>query len=406
MKAVLFVVLLTASAFAGCASDRSAAVVTFKATYSGTDGTNFTVQLDGPRPFLDSDGQLRAGYALQTGQEGSFFGLRTQVLDSTLQVWRESGCWARVDTDETCGHLQTMWVNRSKPAYGVGGLLWGEPLEAEDGRFRVLAANEPDDVELFFYEYKAGNLWPERYVRSVPMFEHEETLWSLVDVEVGEPLEGAAARLVPTSPDLPAGQLFPGADQMFLPFEFTIAAGLQALKAASSEASGILVGGCVIDVDHRPRWTPEGPFPVNPLPAMFGNDVVDSMRFGLMDSAGAATSWQVDLRRDALGEESFTATKQEYTNMGPYLRCEDRIGAVVGPDEVLAHVPRDLLQGDYTSFTATWNPCCYNNGGGHLEYAASWFEDGQPHWRSIEVDASTGLYERFTYKPGDRIDPA
>lgn len=138
---------------------------------------------------------------------------------------------------------------------------------------------------------------------------------------------------------------------------------------------------------------------------MLGNDVVGSMTFGLLDPAGAATGWDVELRRDVLGQESFTATEQEYTNMGPYLACQERVGAFVGPDEVLAHVPRDLLQGNYFAFTATWNKCCYNRGG-HLHYSVSWFEDGKPHWRSVEVDASTGHYERFTYKPGDRIDPA
>lgn len=402
----LLVAAVAAGALPGCLDDGGLPELTaFTATYERMDGSRFTVRFEEPRPLLGADGEVRLAYVSHFEQDGWPGSGSGQALDAALRPMRVERCWVW-DEGRHCGHRETDFQNGSVvPDLGIAG-PWARPdhVRKHDGLVSVEAGRE--GLSVYEYDYRPGELWPQAYVRRAADFDFEEVQWRLANVDVGPRIVGKADAwpYAPAVAEGPAPVVFPGADRMFAPFPFTVQAGVDAL-AADPDAGKALDGGCVSTVFY---WAP--PFrdgqgsllpPLQPVEE-------DRMMFTVHDAGGKPSGWRVTKMRDTFGAESLEvvpAEPGEPTFGEKPFPCSERTGVAVGADQFVDGLPAALKPGDFSQFRAGWWPEL-DGSGLHLHYETQWRPRDGAHFGSGTIDASTGLWTRFTYLPGEGVDPA
>ena len=400
MKAVLLLGLMVAGAFAGCADDGAGPMPplrAFSAMYVRPSGDQFTLTFGKVASAVGEDGQVREGYLLALPDNA---GAWAQVLDQDLRVRRSQNCWVMDESKTSCGHIQVRF-DGDGPGYGLA-LPWLAPERARQEDGRTVVTSHKDGYDHYEYEYAPGALWPERYVRRAPVFDEEEEQFHLVAVEVGD----LVSPIAPWPPEAdagpvgPASQAFPDGSSLFWPFPFTIDEGLEVL-AAHEEAGPILAGGCMVSAWF---WEVGGPREdaFAPQDLVVGRDL-GAIGYMLLSGSGPASGWFVGKSRDALGQETFSVVRSDDSWSKPDFACADRQAHSATPTAFLDRVPDPLKQGEWTQFSADWMRG--DNGSVHLYYSAEWRPEDRHHFRSADMDATTGRMIRMTYKPSDLDDP-
>jgi hypothetical protein len=405
VRVSLLLALLGLASFAGCLGEDvpRPPLRGFTAVYERDDGMRVQVKLDGPRDVLAPDGQVRPAYTLSSRWDPSQDAVTTwsnEDLDATLRVVRHEGCFVWSD-DHSCQHERIDFrVFSEHPGWGVG-LPLRLPAERHGDRIRVadpLAAS--DDLADNYYEYKPGELWPQRHVRASKDFEYEHESFRLVSVEPGADLSGAVEwPAVPTPPHAAAhDELFPGADTPFLDLPFTVTEAVEALRS-DPDGGPWLDGGCISSVSHH-AWPRDGSsLPLPPLSPQSQGD----LSLGAMTASGVEGSWLVRRVRDTLGKESYEVEPGAGSWHSSF-SCPDRAAPLVPVQEFLDRVPAGLARSDSQSFFVRWWRMPESTGLAQASYEVQWHvETG--HYRSATMDASTGWWLEFTYLPGEGLDP-
>jgi hypothetical protein len=192
---------------------------------------------------------------------------------------------------------------------------------------------------------------------------------------------------------------FPEADRPIQGFPFTVAEGLAALQD-DEQAGSILRSGCVMGLlfwatYHAP------PNPLSPVNgALFGENL-GGLTFILQDASGAPSSWTVDRTR-TLGGEDTAVYRNRDVWPDPEGPCASRGAPLVSPNGFLARVPPALQHDQLEQFGAFW--WSDDDGVAHLYYDAQWRPHDRSHFRSMNLDASTGMIQSLSYIPGDDVD--
>lgn len=400
---VAFLVLLP---LAGClGGDDRPPLRSFTATYLMSEGGLVELRLDGPYDLLGPDGQVRPAYTLASrsaalpdrpwSHEG---------LDASLRVVRQEGCWVFIEGSAACGHERIDFLPwHEHPSWGIG-LPLRLATERHGDLVRVADPHaDPEDLADAYWEYKPGEIWPQRYVRESADFDVRLEPIKLLSVEPGRPLAGAVPWPVAPQPAHAAvpDELFPGADRPLLGMAFTVADAVQALRD-HPEAGPWLDGGCIGDLWHH-AWPEEQPGVQ--LPPLFAPERVDGLSLGVVDSAGILSHWGVDLVRDAFGEETFQVQSGSGTTHSAFA-CAERAAAQVTVEDFLAAVPEQLPRTAQEGFTVTWwrHPD-HDDRFAVPEYHVQWAPDEGGHFSSATMDASTGWWIGFSYMPGHGLDP-
>jgi hypothetical protein len=409
-RAAPVLVLLALGSLSGCLGDEAPrpALRGFTALYELDDGMRLELRLDGPRDLLGPDGHVRAAYTLASRWDPSQDAVTTwsnEDLDASLRVVRHEGCFVW-NEEHGCGHERISFQLWSEhPGWGIG-LPLRLPSERHGDLLRVADPHAAeDDLADNYYEYKPGELWPQRHVRASHEFDYKHTSFRLVSVEPGEILEGAVEWPVPPQPEdvshaMAPGDLFPDADKPFLPLPFTVQEAVEALRADAAGRRN-LEGGCIVEVQHFSRPDPERPLPIPPLSLETEEGTVWLDTF---DAAGVPHPWTVSRVRDAFGTQSFQvqAVDQSGTVM-PSFSCSDRAQAIVGAEAFLAMIPTGLGRAEVSSFSARWWRSYEDEGLASLQFTQAWYPEGG-HYRSATMDASTGWWLEFAYLPGEGLD--
>lgn len=403
-RALPLLALLALASMAGClGADERPPLRSFAAVYERDDGMRFEVRLDGPRDVLGPDGQVRAAYTLASRWDPSQDAVTTwtnEDLDAALRVVRHEGCFVW-NEEHGCGHERISFqVWSEHPGWGVG-LPLRLPSERHGDLVRVADPHAAaDDLADNYYEYKAGELWPQRHVRASHEFDYEHTSFRLVSVEPGEILEGAVEwPAVPEAPHAAAfDELFPGADTPFLDLPFTVAEAVQALRS-DPEAGPWLEGGCISSVEHFSRFRDGSTLPLPPLSPQSQGD----LRLGVVNAQGVEANWIVHRMRDTLGEESFQVEGGSGSTHSRF-QCAGRAAPLVPVQAFLDKVPAGLDRSEDQSFFVRWWRLPDDTGLAQASYEVQWYP-ASGHYRSATMDASTGWWLEFTYLPGEGLDP-
>lgn len=408
---VLLLLVVTATVLAGCATaEERPALRAFSALYEDKDGNRFRVELRGPEQVLGPDGQARLAYILATrgaGPGGERWGERLQALGPDLRPVRESGCYAMSEGEATCQHHHIDFVPYyDVPDWGVGypylatGKRDGDLLRIPDPR--VDPADDPQATS--YFEYRVGQLWPERYLRAAPEWDFEETLVRLESVEAGEPLVAIPAwpAAAPPAGAAAVADLFPGADTRWLDVPFTVAEAVAALREHDASRQA-MDGACIVGIHiWADRPSPDQPLP---LPQVALTRRTGSMWIQTLGRTGMQDSWTVYQEQDVLGQ----ATLQVDANGNPFhssATCMDREAAVVPMGDFLAAVPDSIAQGRLGGLSITWSretPQGTERSSYTVQYEPE--PEGQAHWRSASLSAGTGRWAGFTFLAGDQLDP-
>src|SRR5688572_2155063 len=307
--------------------------------------------------------------------------------------------------DETsCHHMHVDFVPFFDVAdWGIGYPVFldgdrdGDLLRIPDPRVDPTA--DPEAVSLF--EYRVGELWPQRYLRSAPQWGFEETLLQLVSAEPGGPLAPIAPWPAPDLPGPAAGvdALFPGADGPLLDLPFTVGDAVAELRR--NEVSRAAVdGACVVDLH---AWA-DRPTPDALLPPVSLTSNVGEIQVETLGRDEVLRAWSVWLERDALGREQFHVRAGEGDRGHPSFTCADREVAHTSWADFLAAVPDGIEQGRLGSIRIQWSPD-YAGRPPRASYSVQYEPAGGAHWRSSTLHAGTGQWSRFTFLAGDPLDP-
>lgn len=403
----LVVAVLAGLPLAGCLGDGGDRPVlrTFTAVYESQDGTRTELRLDGPYDLLGPDGEVRPAYTLAyRGADRADAEWSHEDLDATLRVVRHEGCYI-IDVNG-CMHERIDFRPWSDHASWGIGLPLRLPVEGHGDLVRVADPNaDPEDLADVYYEYRVGELWPQRYLRESKDFGLEHEVFRLVSVIPGEPLSGAAVwPVMPAATQAaPLDALFPGSGEPFLDLPFTVTEAVAALRN-DPEGAQALDGGCIVGVQHFPHWGGTlAPLSLPPPPSLFPTNEGD-LYLSTVDSAGVHGQWVVRLVRDALGAESFEVESSGGTWHTGFT-CQDRAAPEIPASVFLAQVPATLTRGDRQSFTMDWWRHPDKDGLAQASYGVQWFPEDGGHYRSATMDAATGWWLGFSYLPGEGMDP-
>jgi hypothetical protein len=404
-RAVPLLALLALGALAGCLDDVDRPPLrSFTAVYEQDDGMRFEVRLDGPRDLLGPDGQVRAAYTLASRWAPPQDAVTTwsnEDLDASLRVVRHEGCFVWTD-GHGCGHEHIdfrVWSDH--PGWGVG-LPLRLPAERHGDLLRVADPQAADDdLAESYYEYKPGELWPQRHVRASADFDYEHTTFRLVSVEPGEVLAGAVDWPMAPRPAHAAApdELFPGADAPLFDLPFTVAEAVEALRS-DPEGGRWLEGGCISSIYHDSRFRDGSTLPLPPLSPQSQGD----LQLGVIDAQGVEADWVVRRVRDTFGEETYEVESGGRGSRHSEFPCMDRAAPRIPLSEFLDRVPADLARSESIAFHLRWYRLHDSAGLAQASYEVQWNAEGG-HYRSATMDASTGWWLEFTYLPGEGLDP-